>query len=135
VISPGDDCETSANVSITRSGLVTYSVEFAASCAGISYSSPLITLVSAAFNGCSLSAGPSDCPQQGNMGMDYNSTVTGSLVGSSLSLAAEWLSCVLTFPNDTNTLSASWQLQCPVRPVSCCWGSCRVVLSRLCSDK
>jgi hypothetical protein len=119
-------------VNITSAGLVTYSVEFAP-CRGfyfVSDENPVITLVSAAFSGCSLTAGPSNFQNQGNMGMDFNNTVTASLVGSTLSLAAEWLS--LGSFTDSNFLTASWQLEnCPVRPVRCCWGRCRAHLKRI----
>jgi hypothetical protein len=134
VLNPGLSCETAANVSITRAGLVTYSVEFTGDCRRRA-NDPLITLVSDAFSGCSLTAGPSNFPQQGNDG-EFNNTVTGSLVDNTLILAAKVLSFNEQDPDEQTSLTASWQLEdCPVRPVRCCWGWCRVALSRLFSVK
>jgi hypothetical protein len=108
---------------------VAYSVEFGKGCVGTVFNDLLITLVSAAFSGCSLTAGPSNFPLQG-ISYGRNNTVTGSLVGNVLSLAAEWLSFNPSVSSDSTSLTASWQLQCPVRPVRCCWGWCRQTVLR-----
>jgi len=114
---PAAGCAFDITVDVTPAGLVMYSVQFQQSpaCDNVLVN-PAITLVSAAFSGCSLTAGPSTFPEQG--GGNLNNAVTGRLQGNALSLTAAFLSYNALSGLDSTSLTATWQLEgCPaVRP-------------------
>lgn len=84
-------------------------------CFQLVWTNPTITLTSAAFAGCALTAGPSTFPDTITLpgaGV-INNTVTGSLVSSSLQLTARWLGNGPSGDPGTRW-TASWQLSgCP----------------------
>lgn len=107
-IRPGTCLAANTSVDVTRSGRVTYTVQFvtSGSCNSV-LEDPLITLTSAAFSGCSLTAPPgSTFPTTPD-----DSSVEGSVRGDILTLSAALLSHAAVNPP---LYTASWQLSgCP----------------------
>lgn len=111
----GDNfCASRVSVDVTAAGLVTYAVRFVSPFCNWGLESPVITLASPAFSGCSLAAVTSTFAAQGRSGgpKKYDNSVTGSVEGNVLTLKAPWLSFREGYAADRASLSAAWQLDC-----------------------
>lgn len=99
---------TTASIDFSLSGQITYTWTSTQCDLKEQFSSPDITLKSAAFSGCTLTAGPSTFPT--------GQTVTGTLTADTVRLTAAALTSNAASP--VKTVSATWQLSdCPlVRP-------------------
>jgi hypothetical protein len=114
-LSPGFCDATKASVDLSLSGLITYTFQSNTCDLKEVLYSPVISLKSAAFSSCTLTAGTSTFPTDPNK-YPYNQTVTGSLTADTVQLTAAILASNASSP--VKLFNATWQLtDCPsVRP-------------------